>query len=452
MTIDSSTGVRYGDSAAGSAHNEVLNEFYLSRMIDVRNNSNVLLSYIEEVTDPSRISGRDVVFPIHNGRSHGTNSIHAGGDLPDAGSQGYDRHQFPWKVEYGRIKVGGVIMMASDDNIASWVSVVDQEMRGLEDDFARQKNRKLHNDGSGRVAEISATANSATQTLRLNTGIAGNTVTGMNPNYFMRVGKAYAVVDRANPNVIRDVQVVNSISGTDQVVFAASINATAGDWVVEFSSDGSAHAAAADLDNSGFQSEHMGIAGIFHDQNIDDGTGVDGATVYNNGASATSFQGIAVSGNEFNQCTLNTASSARPLTLKLLQTTISDAEKANNTRIQVGLCPFEVYNQLTELVYPDRRYTSEGTQEFKAGHKGCIEYNGIGFYKDRDCYPNRLYLVDPDQVARFVVRDLHWIDEDGAILHRLPNKDDFQATLRCADQLGTWSRQRAGALITDITT
>ena len=329
-------------------------------------------------------------------------------------------------------------------------------MRGLEDDIRRQCNRMLHSDGSGRIAEIASTASSATQTVKLNTDIAGNTVTGMNANNFFRVGTAYTIVTRANPNVVVDTAICNSLSGTNQVVFDASVSTTADDWVVEASSDDSTISAPADLKHTGFQAEHMGIAGIFNDQNIDDGNGVDGANWFNNtgtgGDGATAFQGIPVANNTFNQCTLNTAASARPLTFDLIQDTVSAAEKANSTRIQYGLCPYEVYNQLTRLVYPDRRYTAEGTQKFQAGHRDSIEYNGIGYYKDRDCYPNRLYLIDPDQLARQVVKELHWADEDGAILRMLPDNDFFQATIRCFHQFSTWSRERVGALITDIST
>ena len=314
MTIESSSGVRYGDSTSGSAYAEVMNEFYLERLVDVRNNSNVIYNVIETNTDKQNISGRDVVFPIHNGRSTGSNAIHAGGDLPDAGTQGYDRHRFPWKLYYGRIKVGGVSMLATDSQDAAWVAVLDQEMRGLEDDVARQHNRMLHNDGSGRVAEIAATANSTTQTVRLNSGIAGNTVSGMNANYFIRPGKTYAVVGRGTTNTWRGLGTVTSKSGTATVEFGSAINATAGDWIVEISSNSASYTTTAALDNSGFMAEAQGLAGIFSDQNVDTGDGVNGADIYNGGAgdgsnaSGTAFQGITATGNDFNQCTVNSAS------------------------------------------------------------------------------------------------------------------------------------------------
>lgn len=95
---------------------------------------------------------------------------------------------------------------------------------------------------------------------------------------------------------------------------------------------------------------------------------------------------------------------------------------------------------------PDKQFVN--TLEMDGGFR-VIEYNMIPVVPDVDATYGRMYFIDTDTFAVYRMSDYFWIDHDGSILLRIPNKDSYQATLALYAEMGCTSPNRS-AVITNL--
>lgn len=398
--IANATGVQF---ASGQAFFDFLiTNFFWPTMADARNNSCVLWSLLTKKA-PTQVAGDFIVWPIRVGRNRGRNAIREGGQLPDPGNQGAKQCIANPRTYMARVKIDGATMRRSRNPGGAWIEPVMFELDGQIADLMIDRNRMAHNDGSGRLCEY--VSGTTTVTARINQSIEGAATCTTSATLHLEVGDRIAFyantasgtdVYRARATGAQVGLYVIAVSGnTFQVALTpggGAVDVTgdasgvvAGDWVVRYSTE----AASKNVTSSGgARSEMTGIGGIISDSGVINGLGASSArqqgttdfTVASN--ASANFQGnAATSTNPWNQAViLDSPSSPRALSFRLLQQALSDFEEKNNGDTKFMLFPYGTYNSFVALADADKRYVN--TTTLSTGHD-VITFNGLPAIKDR---------------------------------------------------------------------
>ena len=451
--IQDATGVQFASGQDFFDH--ILTDWYEPIIVDTRNNSAVLWMLLPNA-GRRNIAGKFVTYPARTTRNNqGFNAVHPGGKFPDPGSQGADTHTFRYRHMLARVLIDEDTMDAANTNGGSYADVLQFEIEGLMDDIVIQQNRMVHNDGSGRLAEVVSTTGTDV-TLRINQDIEGAATCTTKPTLFIEEGMRLAFMTNLGASIaVKYVTAIVSDSVIQVADTPTGANDTTGiaaaDWVCLISGE---YTSATDFIQSGFRAEPMGIAGIYSDAGVLDGNGLASGQTGSNDLTTTStasagFQGIAANAsNAFNQgIILDNGGVARPITESLMQQALSDAEETNNANIDLMLSSFSTYNSYVALLTPDKRYND--TLDLKGGHQ-VLSFNGIGWVKDRHAYGNRVYFMAMDQFKIYENRPLSWVDFHGRRWDILPDDDKFQARMKTQYTVACDVRNKTGALLVDL--
>lgn len=410
---DATSGVVYG--ATGTTYyDNVMTNYFLQAFPDAKNNGSVLLGMLERVPSVT-VDGKFVVFPVSFGRNTGLQNLGFSDGtvrpaIPVAGRQSYATMSTFSRQGMGTIDIDGEILRNAKVNGGAYADATQLEMSKFMDDVRIDRARQVHNDGSGRLAEV-ASVSTTTITLKVNQSIEGAANTKgagtLDQTGWFDVGQRIAfitndgtptpiTIDATQEGVYVTAIAVSGNNVTIQVALTpggsavdVSAELTAGDWIVRAADT----ALSTNYRSTSWRSELTGFGGIMSDANIFDGVGTSSASQQGSfsmtSATAASFQGIAVSGNAWNQAVVldNGGAGNRPISIDLMQQSVSDAEKANNADIEFGMMSYETYNSYLSLIQPDKRYVN--TLDLPTGHK-TLSFNGIPLFKDRFCYQNRV--------------------------------------------------------------
>lgn len=405
-------GVTY---ASGQPYyDNILTNFFLQLLPDARNESSVLLGMIEK-TGKTPVSGRYLVWPVLWGRNTGVGSVGYQGAIPSPGYRNSSTATALSRVGMATIELDGDTIRHGKTNGGAYAEAVKLEMEGVIKDIMIDRARQVHNDGSGRVAEVGTTIGASSCNVVVNSNIEGASTTNAAGTLDQYIEPGERVMFVSNTGTITNVYGAGqqsayvqsvSVSGTVVTVsFGSSptsgavafTNApTAGLWIVRCSAD-----AVANTKDSAFKREIMGIGGIYSDVGTNNGLGISGTQQsgsYDASVSATTwFQGIVCSTNPWNQGIVLDSSGAgnRPLTEALMQQAVSDAERINNANITMLMSSYPTYDSYVALLTPDKRY--QNTTDLKGGHT-TLSFNGLPYVKDRFCYQNRIYFLGLDQL------------------------------------------------------
>ncbi len=466
-------GVTY---ASGQPYyDNILTNFFLQLLPDARNESSVLLGMIEK-TGKTPVSGRYLVWPVLYGRNTGVGSVGYQGAIPDPGYRNSATATALSRVGMATIMLDGDTIRHGKTNGGAYAEAVKLEMEGVIKDIMIDRARQVHNDGSGRIAEVDvAGANSVT--VKVNSSIEGASTTnaaGTLDQYF-EIGERVMFV--TSGGTIRTpytttsnqqgcyVQAIAVSGSTVTITFsrtpgtsADNFNAapTSGDWIVRCSAD-----VITSTKDSAFKREIMGIGGIYSDIGVLNGMVSAGsqqsAGAYDDTSTATTwFQGVVCSTNPWDQGIVLDSSGAgnRPLTEALMQQAVSDAERINNANITMLMSSYPTYDSYVALLTPDKRY--QNTTDLKGGHT-TLSFNGLPYVKDRFCYQNRIYFLGLDQLQMAETAPLQSLTaEDVTVWNRATNSsgkalDKYWRGWVWDDELiVSGVRNRTGALLTNL--
>lgn len=410
------SGVQYGVTGT-TYYDNMMTNWFLANLPDAKNNGCVLLPMIERQPHEA-VGGKAIVFPVSYGRNTGTQNVGmpnatTNPRIPVAGRQLANTMGTRTRQGMATIAIDGPTMRNAKTNGGAYVDVLAFEMGKVMDDQKMDRARQVHNDGSGRLAEV-ASVSTTTVTLRVNSSIEGATNTRgvgtLDQTGWLDVNQRIGfITNDATPAPItidatqQGIYILTISSSGNNVTITCSLTPggaavdlsaelTAGDWIVRAADE----ECGSYLDTS-WRAELTGIGGIMSDAGVLDGVGATSASqqVADNftATTSTTFQGITVSTNTWNQAVVldNGGAGNRPISYELMQQSVSDAEKRNNAKIQFGLCSYETYNSYVALAIPDKRY--DNTLSLQTGHTS-IGFNGIPIFKDRFCYQNRFYWLD----------------------------------------------------------
>ena len=111
----------------------------------------------------------------------------------------------------------------------------------------------------------------------------------------------------------------------------------------------------------------------------------------------------------------------------VVQRVIDHVEERSGNAPNMILCSYGVRRALMNY------FTSMGmrlqTMELEGGHKS-ISFNGIPVIADRFCPAGTMYIINTDDFKLCQLGDWQWMEsEDGKILHQIPGKPVYTATL-----------------------
>ncbi len=357
-----------------SAEN-ALKSFYLDAVKDSLNmKTNPFLAKVEAST--SNVFGKDVKKLIRLGLNGGVISGSETGDLPKSDKRHCLQLTGTLKNLYGTIEISDKAMRASMSNEGAFVNLLNDEMEGLLNSAKYNFGRMLMGDGSGEVARV--------YRMEEDRLFVNNTSA-------LQVGMRVRLLDNDhNPyedNVVRTVELIDRLNK----------------WII-LSGD------PVDTSYSGYiaieadEDELTGLKALFEKKNI-------------YGLSEEDYKKI--SPQDFD---LDDVFDEGKL-MMLLDT----IEQETNSAPNLIICSFGVRRAIVK--YYKERGVALPTVEIEGGFK-ALSFNGIPIVADRFCEAGTLYAVNTNDFKLYQLCDWQWLEnEDGKVLHQIPGKPVYTATL-----------------------
>jgi hypothetical protein len=456
MGIVTATGATRGSNLGGGAFSAILKEYYRPAVVDQLNSKTVLSRLLQRKSEG--IEGKYYVLDLNTNRNFGYGSIDEGGRLPDPLMQEARQARYQIRYTYGRIKFTGPAASGSRSDKGSFIRIMDFEVQGMARDIQVNDNRILFGDGSGRLCQISM-GTTSTGTV---TNPGGITSTALGTQYLqpgMRVGMmSLATADTASQGLLAT-QPGAVWTGGSRAAYIATVDTTAG--TVTFSSTwptitaqtttGTSSATqylylvsdvATDTPANSWSRgrEPHGLAAIVSDQNpvfMDNATGNWPTGLGEIDASAVqTWRGNVI----------DNGGTPIPFTPDMLQQGMDLVDQVGDGTIATWITTHGIRRQYLNTLVAAKRYPN--AMEMDGGFK-VLTYDGRPIVVDKDCTRGRIYGLDLDTLFLAYETDYDWLDQDGSVLHRMPDADAFQACMYRYWNFCTEARNRHVAL-TDI--
>lgn len=395
------------DTTTGS---EALKQLYLGPTREQLNTKTFILNQLEKNTKD--VVGSAAIIPLHVSRTSGIGSRAEGSDLPTAGNQGYKKASVGLKAHYGRIQVSGKVLRAMAKDDGAFIRAVESEIKGAVTDLRSDINRQCWGTSDGVIAATTDGASSTTVTFA-----AGTTAVQKRQ---ITVGMLVDIGDTSPYTSLATARTVTSVASNSFVISGAAIDTTTNSRIVRSGNGGSG---SAQVELTGLQTI-VAASGSLYD--------VDPAT-YPTWASTVT----AVSGS---------------ITENAIEKGVMDVEIAGGADVNLLVTTPGVSRSVSSLLTSLKRFV--GTVDLKGGYKGLSISSGesgeLGLKYEKDCPGGMLFGLSTDHLFEHMASDWEWMDEDGAVLNRVPNKDAYEAVLFKEMELTT-DQRNAHFVLTGIT-
>ena len=366
------------------------------------------LDFIQSSAAHLTQNGKEARFDTHVGRNVGIGARDVRETLPSAGAQKYKQASLYLKNLYGAIEVDGQLFEQAADNYNAFINVVDNEIKGLKKDLARDFNRQIYGDGTGTIASVATAATASTTVTMDSTTWADVDMTVG----FIRAG---AFVSGTNVTI-------SAINDTTKVItFSAAITVQVGDKMVRYSNG--THSYNKEITGLG---AIVAASGALH--------GIDPATTPVWASTVT---------------TLGTPPTPATLTELNLINLVQKVDKQGGD-VDVFLASPGVYNAYWNLLQGMRQFTN--SSELTGGQRS-FSFEALGkpikFISDYAAPSNTLYALTSSEMVLNRKSDWAWMDRDGSMWNRVGETDAYQARLFQYVELGTY-RRNAHAKLTNI--
>ena len=398
-----------------SAFDAALKTVFGPRLVDELN-SDVALYTKYQKGDKEMWEGRDTVeWALRVGRNEGFAYGRERGPIAEAGHQSYVPFKVPLRFGWARLNISGPVMKVSKTNKGSFKRALQSEYDGLRQDFIDDKNRILFHDGRGVLALVNgAGSNTTTLTVDAPGGIAGST----NGARYLQVGQIIAILNSTG-TAVSSVRTVTAVSAAGTTVTLDSI-ISATDALDNGLIVRAPNLNVTSVNDTAFNKEPMGALG-----HNDDGTFVNNYFNVNRTA--------------YPVMKSNVFSAVGALNLDVMQQAFDVAAQIGRGSPTEIWCHHSVRRAYLALLTANRRYLSTGgANSHDGGFKGNalkseIEFGGVPLMVDKDAPYSTMFMMDWDGAVAWENTPGEWIDEDGAILARVPGQDAFEAVWRCYD-------------------
>lgn len=366
--------------------NAITKEVYGPRIVDQIENETTLTKRIEKTSrgTTSEVGGKYVTFPLKVRRNHGLGYRNELEQLQNPGQQGWTNVRVPLRYGYGRVHLSGQTIELVNENYQAFASALTEEMDGLKTDIAKDTNRILWGDQTGKIAVLDGEA-AAANTHSVSSGFG-----------YLEVGMVIDIMDAsALPATLATSRTITALNkATKEFTHdGAAVDSDAGDFVVR---------------QGNYLKEPHGLQSLV------------------NNSTAALF---------------NLASTAEPL----WQSEVMAAVGALSETQMVTMCdnlrtnggrPTAIFTDLPSrrayfnLLTTQRRFT--GTKTFEGGFSGlAFTYDDdIPLVTDVDAVAGNMYFLREDDFKIYRSKPWYWEDRDGSIWKWVTNFDAFEALMK----------------------
>ncbi len=372
-----------------------LKQFYVGPIREQLNNSSVLHYRFQK--NEEDVAGEDLIarVPLFFKRNQGIGWRGEGGQLPTPDRRSHVKTTIAMAYLYGQIRVSGQAIKAARDNSYAFAKTIDNEIRGMVEGMKIEANRAWWGDGSGAIGRVNQAGGAITagdffsvdDASRLEAGMVVDFIDAKSGGTTNLDSKIIDQVDRRSNKI--------SLTTTETIVD--------NDFIFR-------------EDTQGLSA--MGIEGI-----------VDGLDSQGNRI-LTTLQGITRSTNIFFEGNvLDNNATLRNLSLPLIQDAYETGEIIGQGRTSLIISPYALRGSYLDLMVQDRRFVGSLVLD---GGWTALEYSGGGepvpWVVDYMATKNQVYFLDERTFAIYRAADFDWMDLDGAVLRKVNNVDEYEAT------------------------
>lgn len=391
---------------------------------DQLNNACWLLAQIETKRDT--VQGRIARHVIHTGRSGGIGARREGVALPAAGRQRHSSLPIPVRWNTARIQLTVQLMNMAKGEPGAFVDALESEMGGIKKDAMRDINRQLFGTSNGVIATCGTTTTSATIVLATTT-----TAAQMRHLY---VGRFVDVGTVASPQTVASNREITAVDTTNKTitVSGATMSTTGSHFIFNYNSGGASDNSGAQEDG---QSECTGLQTILSNS----------ATLHTLTVASVPVWKANVYAN---------SGTNRPISDTLVDYALLDIAAQSGESPDMMVSNIGVFVQGKGVLSAYQRNLD--TVEMKGGFTG-IRWNTPGvsgsgvkdlaWTTDFDAPANRLELLNSSKlVCHQIAEGWQWMDDDGAVLSRVPDQLAYEAVLYTSMELGCVQRNAHGSI------
>lgn len=448
MTAASAAGFSKGNPLNAPAYDSIFKEFYLPAVRDLLNRKRILSRVVQRYTEV--VEGKYSVIALNTGGNTSNGYIAELGTLPSPGAQTYNQARYNMRYGYSRIKFSGPAASAARSDRGAFLRIMDAEIRGAARDAQHFANRIMFGNGTGRLFALTSTAGAPTYTVQDPGGITS----AASGTQYAEVGMRVAFVDNeadvitsgtlsllpgaVSTNLAYTIDAIDHAAGT--VTLNENIGGTpdAGDFAY-IASDLTTTLTWRDI---GRANEPFGLEAI-----IDDGNPPLYDVAHGFPAGSVGLGEIDASTEPtWRSFVLDNGGTLIPFSQDMFQQAMDGVDILGDGVVQMWMTTHGIRRQYVNSLVGAKRYPN--TMELDGGFK-AITYDDRPVVVDKDCPRGRVYGIDTDALYIFSETDWDWIDQDGSVLHRIPDQDAFQAALYRYWEFGTDARNRL-CKITDI--
>lgn len=365
-----------------STADNALKEVYLGVVSNQLNTTiNPLLAKINQTT--SDVWGKEIRKLAPYGINGGIGAGSEDGELPVSAGSNYAQFVLPLKNLYGKLEISDKAIRASENSTGAFVNLLNNEMDSLIKASAFNFGRMLYGDGTGFLAEITATtANTAT------VDSVTNLIEGMVVDIISSTGE----LGKTN---IR----IKSIDRVNKIVTFTTSTIGDGEFVgYKLCVQGS------------YNNEITGLGAIFKS------TG----SLYGLNRASYSWM-IPYMKN------IEVESKKSDISEVIMQRAIDELDELSNSKVDFIVCSAGVKRNYQSYLASYR--SNVEVMNLEGGFK-AISYNGIPVVSDRFVPANTMYLLNTSEFNLHQLCDWKWLEsEDGRVIKQTPGKPTYQATL-----------------------
>ena len=395
----------------------VLKDFYLPGVRSVLNNEVFLLSQMENNSED--VEGRAAVLAIHVGRNQGVGARAENQALPSAGAQQYAEQRVQLKYNYGRIQLTGPVIRSMGSDRGSFVRAVQSETNGVVRDLRNDVNRQTFGDGSGTIALTSGANAGAVVTLNATSNGMRQFARGM----VIDIGSAAGI-----PADVGTATIIGVDRGAKTITLSATVATGDGNLISRHDS-GETSGPGVQREITGLKKQVSATGALW---------GIDPAD-WGEWASYENANAGAVSEDMFIEAS-------------------QEVNLDSGEQLDTWITTAEVHRGVANLLTSLKRFPT--TNEMKGGYSGLdmsdisqgnTGSNTVSMVYDKDLTEDGVaYGLTMRRWQNYRMSDWEFMQDDGAILNRVPNTDAYEGTLFCYSEMATDGRN-ANAKISGIT-
>lgn len=374
----------------------ILREVLLPEIREQLNQSSDTLKLIERRTDV--VEGQEAVLSLHVSRSAGVGARLEDESSPTAARQGYVKARVPLRTNEGRIEITVQSMRAMRSQKSAQETPFVSESKRIVLDMRRDINRQVYGTSNGVIATCGVTTAANVVVLAATT-----TLTQMRQ---FDVGMVIDIGTLAAPFTIAQSRTITAINRTTKTltISGAVVTTTAANFIFRSGNGGDA-ANSTQRELTGFRTTISNTGAVF---------GVDPAT---QPAWASTYD--------------TNGGTPRAPTDLIFQNVMDTVSIEYGEEIDVLMTSFGVYRKYGSSLTNLKRFND--TVNLKGGVKGLDITSGgktSTLLRDRDVPEQNAFGLNLDHVFMAEWGDgPDWLDEDGAVLARVSNKLNYEATL-----------------------